>query len=62
LSLAGWAGWVSRPDGPAGQVGQKRAFGNLVSIKISNLNTISFTEFKSNSKTQITVIKHFLIL
>jgi hypothetical protein len=55
------------PNGPVGPGGQqaswaKRAFANLISIKISNLNVISFLEFKSNSKIQITLIKHFLIL
>jgi hypothetical protein len=55
---------ASRPVGPGGQQASwaTMAFANLISITISNLNVISFLEFKPNSKIQITLIKHFLIL
>jgi hypothetical protein len=61
---------LAEPGGlawPAGQLGQqaswaKRAFGHLISNKISNSNVISFLKFKSNSKILITLLKHFLIL
>jgi hypothetical protein len=57
----GWVGqqacWASRPDGPdwLGQLIQKQNF----KFKFKGYFLL---EFKPNSKIQITLIKHFLIL
>jgi hypothetical protein len=57
----GWVGqqacWASRPDGPdwLGQLIQKQNF----KFKFKGY---FLSKFKPNSKIQITLIKHFLIL
>jgi hypothetical protein len=63
FSRARWAGWASRPVGPAGQMGQI-GFGQLIQKQNFKFKFKGYflLEFKLNSKIQITLIKHFLIL
>jgi hypothetical protein len=57
LAEPGWAGWASRPDGP----NWLRPIDLKQDFKLKFKCYFLF-EFKPNSKTQITLIKHFLNL